>query len=102
MAEWTRDDVVSYIKQDLLLDRLGLASSGATLQAIGDDTPLMDGGFSVDSVDALDLLVGVERKFGLELPELSSDFIRRTCKDVRSLADYVMASAAACEGAPVS
>ena len=91
MAEWTYDDVVRFIKQDILLDQLDLKGSGLTLEDIGDDTPLMEGGLAVDSVDALDLLVGVERKYGLQLPDLTSAFVQQTCRTVTTLAAYVMA-----------
>ena len=88
--EWTRDSILLTIKKDLLLDNLDLANDGVTLDDIKDDTPLMGDGLSIDSVDALDLLVGVERKFGLDLPDLNAAFIESTCKDVGTLADFVV------------
>lgn len=88
--EWTRDSILLVIKKDLLLDNLDLANDGVTLEDIKDDTPLMGDGLSIDSVDALDLLVGVERKFRLSLPDLNASFIESTCKDVGTLADFVV------------
>lgn len=90
--EWTREEIVNFIKKDLLLERLDLANAGTTLEDIKDDTPLLHEGLAIDSVDALDLLVEVEKTFGLKLPEMGRTFIERTCKSVQCLADYIVAN----------
>lgn len=89
--EWTRESILLFIKKDLLLEGLDLASDGLTLEDIDEDTRLLGEGLSIDSVDALDLLVGVEKKFGLQLPELEPSFVAETCRSVGSLADFVVA-----------
>lgn len=88
--EWTREEIIHFIKQDLLLERLDLANAGTTLEDIKDDTPLLHEGLAIDSVDALDLLVEVEKTFGLKLPEMGRTFIENTCKNVQCLADYIV------------
>lgn len=90
--EWTKDEIIEHIKKDLLLERLDLTNAGVTLQDIEDDTPLLHDGIALDSVDALDLLVEVEKVFGIKLPELERPFVERTCKNVRSLADFIVAN----------
>jgi acyl carrier protein len=102
MSEWTRAEIVSYIKKDLLLEQLDLANSGVALEDIEDDTPLLNDGLDIDSVGALDLLVGLEKKFDLRLPEFGKDFIEATCKNVGCLADYVVANLAKDKRARVS
>jgi acyl carrier protein len=94
MSVWTHEEIANYIKNDLLLDQLRLADTGVTIADIQDDTPLLGSGLSIDSVDALDLLVGVEKKFGLTLPDLNSTFIETTCADVGKLIAYVEAELA--------
>lgn len=101
-AEWTRESILLFIKKDLLLERLDLGSSGLTLDDIKDDTPLVGEGLSIDSVDALDLLVGIEKKFGLDLPDLNPSFVKATCASVGTLADYVVALLAEPRGAVVT
>jgi len=91
MVVWTRGDVVNFIKQDLLLDQLDLKGTGLTLVDIKDETPLAEGGLAIDSVDMLDLLVGVEREYALHLPDLTSAFVQQTCHTVDSLASFVHA-----------
>ena len=98
MTMWTREEIVSCIKNDLLLGQLQLADTGVTASDIQDDTPLLDGGLSIDSVDALDLLVGIEKKFGLTLPDLGKAFVESTCTNVGNLADYVQAALAKTAG----
>jgi acyl carrier protein len=89
-AEWTRDFILRFIKQDLLIDRLDLGGSGVELSDIEEDTRLLGDGLSIDSVDALDLLVGIEKKFGLEFPDIGPAFVEASCKSVRTLADLVV------------
>ncbi|SOE49712.1 hypothetical protein ANDA3_2304 [plant metagenome] len=86
---WHLEDIIATIKQDLLLDKLDLANGGVTLADIQDDTPLIDEGLALDSVDALDLLVAAEKTFGIKLPDPDKAFIERTCKDVGTLARYI-------------
>jgi acyl carrier protein len=87
---WTRDEVSQFVKQDLLLDRLQLGSSGVSLQDIKDDTQLLDDGLALDSVDALDLFVAVEKTFGIKAPDTDREFLEKTCKDVQSLVSFIM------------
>lgn len=90
-GEWTRESVLHFIRKDLLLEGLDLASDGTTMDDIGEDTRLLGEGLSIDSVDAMDLLVGVEKKFGLDLPDLDARLIESACHSVGTLADFVMA-----------
>ncbi|MFL6624787.1 MAG: acyl carrier protein [Sulfurifustis sp.] len=100
--EWTRDEVVDFVKKDLLLERLDLANTGVTLDDIKDDTPLLHDGLAIDSVDALDLLVEVEKTFGVKFPDMGRSFIERTCKNVQTLADVIIASLEKSKSAAVS
>lgn len=84
--------VIDTIKQ-LLLVRLELEETGLTVEQISEDTLLLDeSGLGLDSVEALDLLVGVEKSFGLQIEAIDQSFIEATCHSVRSLAEYIVAS----------
>jgi acyl carrier protein len=89
MSSWSRNDIVDFIRNELLLQRLDLAASGVSADELTEQAPLMAPPISVDSVDAIDLLVGVERKFNLPPQELTPDLIKRSCASIGSLADYV-------------
>jgi acyl carrier protein len=54
---------------------------------IPDDEPLIGGGLSLDSVDALELVVRLEREFGLKIA--SSEESRRALASVSSLAAFI-------------
>ena len=92
--EWTRDFILQFIRKDLLIERLDLGGNGVELSDIEEDTALLGEGLSIDSVDALDLLVGIEKKFGLEFPDIGPDFVEASCKSVRTLTDLVVDSLA--------
>lgn len=100
--EWTRDEVVEFIKKDLLLERLDLANTGVTLDEIKDDTLLLHEGLAIDSVDALDLLVEVEKSFGVKFPDMGRSFIERACKSVQTLADVIVMQLKKSESAAIS
>ena len=85
-------DVLDHIKRHLLLGRLELSDLGLTLESIADDVPLLDeSGLGLDSVEALDLLVGVEKSYGFHIQQIDKSFIESTCYSTRSLAHYVLA-----------
>jgi len=56
-------------------------------ESIGDADPLFGGGLDLDSVDLLDLVVGVEKEYGLRIS--SAEEGRRILSSVNSLAEHV-------------
>ena len=69
--------------KELLIDRLNLE---ITPDEIDDDAGLFGTGLGLDSIDALDLVVGVEERFELTIGEGElSPF-----KSVNSLTDFIM------------
>ena len=60
-------------------------------ESIADDLPLFgEGGLSLDSIDALELVVSLEKKFGVTVP--NSDTARQALATVNSIHDYVLAN----------
>lgn len=59
---------------------------------IPDDEPLIGGGLSLDSIDALELVVKLEKEFGIKIA--SSEESRTALANVSALAAYVRAHAA--------
>lgn len=87
----TEQEIIDYIKQDLLLDRLELADTGLTLEDISDDHLLLDDtGLGLDSVEALDLLVGAEKAYGFQIKEIDKAVIEKACHSVRSFAAFIL------------
>ena len=54
----------------------------------GPDTPLTDGGFWLDSIDLLDLVMACEHEFGLRL-DPNQDLAPDALRTVRTVADLV-------------
>ena len=77
----------------LIVESLDLRSK--TENDIGDDEALFGGRLGLDSLDALELAVAIERRFGVEVPE--GDEGRRAFASVAALARYVEAKR---QGAP--
>lgn len=69
----------------MLVDSLMLKISP---EEIGDDTPLFSPeGLALDSIDALELAVGLEKNFGVATP--NADTAREAFVSVNTIAGYV-------------
>ncbi len=64
-----------------------LRLDGLSPQEIGDAQPLFEGGLGLDSIDALELLVGLERTFHIRIPTREAG--PETFASVRTLAELV-------------
>ena len=60
-------------------------------EEIRDDMPLFDpAGLGLDSIDALELVVGMERTFGVGVP--NSEAARQALATVNKIHDYIVAN----------
>lgn len=60
---------------------------GRTPESIGDDEPLFGEGLGLDSLDALQLAVAVEERFGVTIPD--DENAKAIFASVAALADHV-------------
>ncbi|MEY2428667.1 MAG: acyl carrier protein [Verrucomicrobiota bacterium] len=60
-----------------------------TPEEIGDDTPLFGTGLGLDSIDALELVVMLERHYGIVIKDIEEG--RPAFQSVRALADFIQA-----------
>lgn len=75
--------------KELIIERLGLED--ITVNHIGDDTPLFDeNGLGLDSVDALELGLAMQKTFNLPM-ESDAAKIRHNFESVNTLAAWVEA-----------
>lgn len=70
--------------RNLIIQRLKLEISPEEIDV---DAPLFGDGLGLDSIDALELVVGLEQEFSIEIPD--ADVGKRIFASVRSIADYV-------------
>jgi acyl carrier protein len=78
-------ELVSEIKR-LMIEQLDLR--GKTESDIEDEAPLFGSGLGLDSLDALQLAMAIEERFGVAVPE--GDEGRRVFASVNAIARYVV------------
>ena len=86
-------DDTAQLREDLkrvIVARLRL--EGLTPDLIGDDTPLFGDGLGLDSVDALELVVGLEQEYGIVIK--SHEIDKTIFTSVGTLARFVEAARA--------
>ena len=82
---------LSQLKQEIksfIVKRLRLAD--VSPESIGDAEPLFGGGLDLDSVDLLDLVVGVEKEYGIRIASAAQG--REILASVNSLAEHIQRS----------
>ena len=84
MAELS-NDLVEKIKQ-LIIQRLKLVEM--TPEMIETDAPLFGEGLGLDSIDALELVLGLEKEFGVIIPD--AEVGRKVFQSVRTMTQYVL------------
>jgi len=78
------EDLKDSIKE-MMVENLMLKVSK---EEIGDDVPLFGAeGLGLDSIDALELVVSLEKRFGVSVP--NSDVAKHALATVNTIADYV-------------
>ena len=69
-------EISERIRNAVIYEGLELEELGINLEDIKDDTLLFDdNGLGLDSVDALEVLAGVQREFGVTFQDIDNDFI---------------------------
>ena len=71
--------------KSLIVETLNL--EGVTPEEIIDDEPLMGSGLSLDSIDVLELVVKLEKEFGIKIT--SSEESREALASVQHLANFI-------------
>ncbi len=79
-------DLHKELKQ-FIVHRLRLESVDP--ETIRDDAPLVGGGLDLDSIDLLELVVGLEKEYGITIADVAEG--RKALASVSTLADYVAA-----------
>jgi acyl carrier protein len=71
--------------KELLVENLNLQD--VTVEQISDDSPLFGGDIGLDSLDAVEIVVILQRHFGVEIKDM--DIGRRVFQSIRVLAEYI-------------
>jgi acyl carrier protein len=84
------ENISQQIKQILIA---GLRIQDRTAEDLSDDQQLLAGDLEIDSIDILQLILEIERHFGIKL--VDGEFDESAWKSVRTLAEAVEAKIAA-------
>lgn len=83
-------EIADHIRRKVIYEGLELEEIGIDLADITDDVRLFDeDGLNLDSIDALEILAGVQREFALSLPNVDQAFMDEHCATVGRLASMV-------------
>ena len=86
--ENTKEQALAQIKKDLKeMLVTGLSLDDVTPDEIKDDEPLFGEGLGLDSLDAVEIVVLLQRNFNLEVKDMDQG--RAIFQSVNTLADYV-------------
>jgi acyl carrier protein len=80
-----KDDLIQGVK-NLIIQRLKLVDM--TSEMIDTDAPLFGEGLGLDSIDALELVLGLEKEYGIVVPD--AEVGKRVFQSVRTMAQYIL------------
>lgn len=80
-----RDDLIQGVKT-LIIQRLKLADM--TPEMIDRDAPLFGEGLGLDSIDALELVLGLEKEYGVIIPD--AEVGKKVFQSVGTIAQYIL------------
>lgn len=78
------EELIEQVKK-LIVDSLRI--EGMSPAEIETDAPLFGDGLGLDSIDALQLVVAMEKEFGVVVPDAATG--TRVFRSVRSMAEYI-------------
>lgn len=84
MPDSLRNDLKELIVTTLKLE-------GVTAADLADDEPLIGSGLNLDSIDALELVVTLEKRYGIKIS--SSEESRQALASIAHLAEFIRARA---------
>lgn len=85
------NELLNWVKAELIFKRLNLADMGWSVDEVGDETLLFQKeGLDLDSVDGLELAVGIEQKLGLKVGKLREDTAKTKFATPRSIRDFIL------------
>ena len=80
-------DLINDLKANIVES---LKIEGMAPEQIDENAPLFGSGLDLDSIDALELVVSLEKKFGVTVP--NSETAKTALATVNSIHDYVLAN----------
>ncbi len=79
------EELITEVKK-LIIERLKLEE--ITVEDIITDAPLFGEGLGLDSIDALELVIGLEKEYGVSIPD--AEVGKKVFQSVRTIAQYIV------------
>ena len=79
------EELITDVKK-LIIERLKLEE--ISVNDIDTDAPLFGEGLGLDSIDALELVIGLEKEYGVSIPD--AEVGRQVFQSVRTIAQYIV------------
>lgn len=87
----TKDEILKYVKEELIYKRLKLEDMGLSLEEIKDDTSLFDpNGLALESIEILEIAVGIQQKFNVKIEKLDEQTSKIKLKTPAAIADFII------------
>jgi acyl carrier protein len=83
-------EIKETVKQKLLVERLELED--VTAVDIDDEMPLFGEGLGLDSVEAFEIMVGLEEVFGVMVEGIPAEQLKEHMHNVESIAQFIVTS----------
>jgi acyl carrier protein len=80
-----KDDLIQGVK-NLIIHRLKLVDM--TPETIDADAPLFGEGLGLDSIDALELVLGLEKEYGVIIPD--AEVGKQVFQSVKTIAQFIL------------
>lgn len=85
-----RDQIAKIVKEKILYEGLNLVNLDLTLEDLHDDRVLFGpNGIGIDSVDSLEILMGIKKNFKLEIPNANAEFFENNFNTVGGIINYL-------------
>jgi acyl carrier protein len=86
-----RDEMLKYVKEELIYKRLKLEDMGVSLDEIKNDTFLFDpNGLALESVEILEIAVGMQKQFGIKIENLGQEKARLKMQTPNTIVDFIL------------
>lgn len=84
------EEIKNIVKQKILVERLELEDDDIKAEDIDDDEAIFDEGLGLDSVEALDVVSGIEEEFKINIQDIPEEEVQESFYSVNTLSAFIL------------